>query len=191
MENTTIAAIITASGAVVAGAWALLKPKSKGDASSVVGNMSDSAVAVGTNITQTFAPTVHHHHHDPGSVEDASAFSGKTESKPTFAEIMADLNKERSPFEANQRYKHYSGVRICWPGAFVNVWDSHPDGRTTVRLAMSADINWDGVTFEVNLNEYPTLRVAEKGHRMWVEGTIRRISHGDIYLEDGALLTLE
>ncbi len=188
MDGTTIAAIITASGAVVVGVLKLLKPKPKEGVTSTVGDVTDSMVAVGTNINQTFRPTVHNHYVEPA--QNADLFSSKVESTPTIADIMNDLDKERKPYEANQVHKHYVGLRVCWPVTVYGVWEGHRGGSWTIRLP-SADNDRLAVTVRVDIEDYPKLKVVERGHRAWVEGRIRDVNTGDVYLEDGAQITLE
>lgn len=61
----------------------------------------------------------------------------------------------------------------------------------TVRLASLKDISIAVIIHKVDINDYPKLRVVDRGHRAWVEGTIRDVSSGEICLEDGARIALE
>ncbi len=202
-----MAAIITASGAVVAGAFQLLKPKPNENNKSSVGSVSDSSVdslsnsiegsvsdsmlAVGTDINQTFSPTVHIHQVEPA--RDEGSFSSKVESRPTIVEIMDDLNKERKPYERTQVHKHYIGLPVCWPVTFYGVWPPPSylrDPSWSVRLHSIHNERY-GVNLHLDLEQYPRLKIADRGHRAWIEGQIQRADSEDVYLEDGAKLTLE
>lgn len=185
MEGTTIAAIITASGAIIVGGLKLLKPKPKEGVTPMVGSVSDSMVAVGTNINQS--SIVHHHHAEPPQSVDP--FYGKVESKPSIVEIMEDLAQERKPYEANQRYKHYAGLPVCWPVTVYGVWENPLEDTWTIRLESEAG-DRNGVIVEIDIKKYPKLKVVARGHRAWVEGTIRKVD-SDVYLAKGAMITLE
>ena len=181
-----MAAIITASGAVAAGAFQLLKPTAKGSHTSSIGAVSDSSVgslsnsidgpvtdsmlAVGANITQTFSRTVHNHYTEPA--HDESSFSSKVESRPTIAEMMDDLNTART----------LHGVYPPPTYLRTHNW--------SVRLH-SIHNDMYAVNLDLDLEKYPRLKVADRGDRAWVEGQIKSTSSYEVYLEDGAILTLE
>jgi hypothetical protein len=186
MDGTIIAAIVMASGAIVVGTMKLLKHKQKGRAASTIGDVTDSLVAVGTNIHQTYSPTVYNHYAEP---QIAEPFSNR-ESKPTIADIMEDLAKERKPYEANQIPKHYIGLQVCWPISIEGLWQSTFSDTWTVRLA-SADYERCMVFVVVDIEQCPKLKVVDRGHRAWVKGQIKHVDWGEIYLEDGARITLE
>ena len=202
-----MAAIITASGAVAAGAFQLLKPTAKGSHTSSIGAVSDSSVgslsnsidgpvtdsmlAVGANITQTFSRTVHNHYTEPA--HDESSFSSKVESRPTIAEMMDDLNTERKPYEWTKVHENYIGLSVCWPVTLHGVYPPPTYLRThnwSVRLH-SIHNDMYAVNLDLDLEKYPRLKVADRGDRAWVEGQIKSTSSYEVYLEDGAILTLE
>lgn len=188
MNSSIIASAVVATGAIVAGILKLLKPKAKEGVTSKAGDVSDSMVAMGTNINQSYSPTVHNHYAEPP--QNADPFFGKVESTPTIADIMNDLDQKRKPFEANQRYKHYVGLQVCWPVSVYGVWESRPPGRWTLRLE-SIESHNHSVIVEINIEEYPKLKVIDRGHPAWVEGKIRSVGIGDVYLELGAKLILK
>jgi len=150
--------------------------------------VTGSAVAVGTNINQTFSPTVHNHYAESG--QNVTPFSDKTASRPSILEIVEDLGKERKPYEASQIHKHYIGILVSWPVVFYALHEYPHHSGWTVRLA-SPENTLYGVSIGIDLERYPKLRVLDRGHKAWVDGKIRAIDSATFYLEDGARITLE
>ena len=188
MDGAVIAAIITGSCGAVVALIQLFKPKPQDRVISKASDISDSMVAVGTNINQSYSPTVHNYN---APAQDGDPFSSKVESTPTIANLINDLEHERRPYEASQAHKAYVGLQVCWPVTFYGLWeDTSPGGSYTVRLASLDDIR-NAVIVYIDIDDYPKLRVAERGHPAWVEGEIRDIDFGNIFLKNGARITLK
>lgn len=120
-------------------------------------------VAVGTNISQSYSPTVHNYH---VPAQDVDAFSNKVESTPTIANIINDLKSERRPYEASQARKAYVDLQVCWPVTFYDLWDDASSvGCYTVRLASLDDIH-DAVMVRIDIDDYPRLRLLNGATRL-------------------------
>jgi hypothetical protein len=203
MDSSIIVAIIGASATITVGGFTLWRTTQKkpdlveqsaaqvqpGSVTSEVENVADSMVAVGTNINQSFSPTVHHHYE--ASPSDAVPFAEKVESTPTITEVIDDINKDRKPYEMSQVMKHYVGLPICWSMLFYAVWDDRLEKGGVMVSLKAPENNYHTVVCNIVLDKYPKMRVIDRGHRVWVEGTIRTVDTDAVYLQDGAQITLE
>jgi hypothetical protein len=99
--------------------------------------------------------------------------------------------KERKPYEATQRYRHYVGLQVCWPLTVCGVWETIEPGRSTLRFESPEVGEHHSVYVEIYIEEYPKLKVVDQGHRAWVEGNISRVDAGEVSLGKGAKVTLE
>jgi hypothetical protein len=194
MDSSIKAAIITAVAsiavAVIAkGRWWAKKPdathEAGGNITARTGDVSESLVAVGTNITQ-HQGTVQNYYGGPPPA--AGPFNGKVVTKPSIVEI-ADAILAAKPYDRTQIPKNYVGLKVSWPVIFSSI-DTYREGIWSVTFD-SPDEKYRSVSADVDLDKYPKLKVIEYGHPAWIEGRILYADVRSIRLEDGAEITLE
>jgi hypothetical protein len=190
MKAAIIPAVATVVAAVIGGGWWWAKKPDAttergGNITARTGDVSESLVAVGTNITQ-HQGTVQNYYGVPPQA--AGPFNGKVVTKPSMVEI-ADAILAAKPYDRTQIPKNYVGLKVSWPVIFSSI-HSHSEGTWSVMFD-SPDAEYRSVSTDVDIDKYPKLKVIEYGHRAWIEGRILRADVRYIQLEDGAEITLE
>jgi hypothetical protein len=176
MEKTVEAALITAGGGlvVVLVKWGLDRKK---DRPSVPTN---STVSLEQNVTQTQSylpnPTA------------AGPFVGKVATRPTMVDI-ANAIIAADPYDRTQIPKKYVGLEVSWPVVFSGL--EQRSGKEGCATFDSPDADYRSVAVDINLDEYPKLKVLKWGHPAWIDGRIARADVPTIWLEDDAVITLE
>lgn len=86
-------------------------------------------------------------------------------------------------FQKEEIAKNFQGIRIKWK---VNLKAIQPRSGSIVNLMTWYEESYPWVCFNVDLNKYPTLKVAKEGKRLIVTGKIRNYKNGtfNIDLED-------
>ena len=192
MENATLVAwigggcTVVAAGIGITKGW-FKKPKSYRKIATRTGDISDSVVAVGGNITQ-ITGTVNNYH--ASAPPPAGPFAGKVASRPSMVEIRDAIQGAGTPYDRTQIPKNYVGLKVSWPGVFsalsnYGVTWSARFGSPGEELYVSVSV-WN-----IDLEKCPKLKVIKHGHPAWVEGEIDIVDLPIIRLADGAEITLE
>jgi hypothetical protein len=86
-------------------------------------------------------------------------------------------------FQKEEIAKNYQAIRIKWR---VNLNSFHPKLGSIYKLMTRYEGSYPWVLFDVDLNKYPTLKVAKEGKRLIVTGKILNYKNGqfNIDLED-------
>lgn len=194
MDSSMTAAIIAAAASVAVaviskGRWWAKKPdatpETGGNITAQTGDVSESLVAVGTNITQHQGTVQNYYGVAP---PPAGPFHGKVATRPSMVEI-ANAILAAKPYDRTQIPKNYTGMKVSWPVIFYSI-NTDFEGSWYVSF-VSPDAEYWAVSTCIDIEKYPKLKVIEYGHPAWVEGRILRADVPVIQLEDGAEITLE
>ena len=104
----------------------------------------------------------------------------------TLEDIINDI-ESRPPFQRDEAVKHYIGARFRYSGFLFGLY-KRENNQIMIVLAPKG-LALRSVRCLVNVNAYPELKVIHEGSEMTVEGKIKDISAGDIYLEEVAILS--
>ena len=91
-------------------------------------------------------------------------------------EIYEEI-RSRPPLQRPDTIKNYIGNRVDWLLEFSSAKEEK-DGRVSVSLRTSygsPPVFPVGVSGEVNLSDYPWLKITQEGDEVWVRGTIRAV----------------
>ena len=189
MTAAIIAAVASVAVAVIGkGRWWAKKPdaapETGGNITAQIGDVSESLIAVGTNITQHQGTVQNYYGVAP---LPAGPFHGKVATRPSMVEI-ANAILAAKPYDRTQIPKNYTGVKVSWPVIFSSI-DTNSEGTWCASFD-SPDADYRSVSTYIDIEKYPKLKVIECGHPAWIEGRILRADVRDIQLEDGAEITL-
>ncbi len=101
-----------------------------------------------------------------------------------FSAIEIRKAIDESPvFQREEVAKNYRGIRIKWK---VTLYSIHPKSENIVRLMTNSEGKYPWVNFELDLKEYPNLKVAKEGCGFIVTGLILNYRNNgfDIELEN-------
>ena len=137
----------------------------------VAGPISDSQLAIGSNIKQSFE--VHHHY-----IEQQEVQRSFVRSAPGPDEVSSAL-RHTKPFDYHHACESYEGLGVVWELFLGSIlltehgWMiiCYPQSETPM------------VSFSVSLL-LPELKLADRRAMVWVKGRIKRAASGDIELED-------
>jgi hypothetical protein len=93
--------------------------------------------------------------------------------------IINEIDKV-APFQQSQLASNYTGLRIKWETKLVGI-SRISDEKYHVMSLYKGNYPW--VYFEINIIDYPNLRVAKKGHEFILIGTILEISGNTITIQ--------
>jgi hypothetical protein len=187
--SSIAAAIIGAIALIGKGKWWAKKPaiasKEGTKITSQTGDGSNSFIAVGDNIMQ-HQGTIHNYY---GAESSATVpFDAKVATRPSLVEITNTIRSAK-PYEKTQLPLRYAGIDVCWLVGFYSMHTDHR-GRWLVTF-LTLDLPERVVSTNIDIENYPKLKVIEVGHRVWIEGRICDADDISVQLEDGARITLE
>ncbi|HEV2645856.1 MAG TPA: hypothetical protein VGU46_05765 [Acidobacteriaceae bacterium] len=196
MENTTVGAWITASGAVVAAVIGFAKgwgkkpadtSPSSGQIAVTTGDISSSMV-VGENITQT---GIINHHYAP-TIEAIRPLDGRVASSLTISGLWDDLESTKNDYLREQARHDYAGHPVSWPVEFYSLARINDDNWVVNFVERGRQIFMHPlILVDANFEKYPQLKKIKKGDVAWVVGKIKDVSPLSIHLEDEAEITFK
>jgi len=191
MDSVEMGAIITSAATVLAAIVGARKwrassgPKKGSRVFTKTGDISNSAVAVGNNITQHQGGVQNYY---GSSSAEGGPFRDKIASRPSMVEI-ANAILAANPYDRTQIPKNYVGLEVSWPVEFSSI-DETPGGGWYVSFD-STEERYRSVSVDIDIEKYPKLTVIAAGHPAWIEGRILSADVRTIWLEKGADITLE
>ena len=163
IKAAIIAATATVTVAIIGkGKWWAKKPDATpatgGNITAQTGNVSESLVAVGTNITQ-HQGTVQNYYVDAPPAP--GPFHGKIETRPSMVEI-ANAIIAAKPYDRTQIPNNYVGLKVSWPVIFSSI---HMDSKGNWHVSFDCrESEYRSVSTNIDIEKYPKLKVIEYGH---------------------------
>ncbi|MDZ7641682.1 MAG: hypothetical protein U5J62_06650 [Desulfurivibrio sp.] len=91
--------------------------------------------------------------------------------KPYPSKIRREISK-CPPFQREAKRSSYLGIHFQWRTRLEAI-HGQPEG--TIQLMMLDRGNYPWVYCSVNISEFPELKVAKKGTRLWIAGKLKGI----------------
>lgn len=154
-----------------------------------ISDVSESLVAVGTNIKQHHGTVQNYYGVAP---TPAGPFAGKVATKPSMVEI-GDAIDSAKPYDQAKIKENYKGVKVSWPVIFSSINQFSRSSSVGIYFVSfnSPDADFLSVSTYIDIDKYPKLKVIDRGHPAWIEGLILTTDLLHIQLADGAEITLE
>jgi len=190
MDSSTIAAIIAGLATVTAATIGLVKKKSNVANSangSTVGNTSESNVAIGSNITQSYQGVTHNYY--GATLPDSLALHGRVASKPSLVEIAQAIQSAK-PYDQILMSRNYVGLSVSWPVIFSSIREGDESNSWYVSFD-SPEKHFIWVSAYLDIEKFPKLKVIDSGHPSWIEGRIVSVSTSHVQLEANPKIILE
>ena len=118
-----------------------------------------------------------------GSTYYATVEEGKYRERPYPREIFEQINGLPLS-QKEQAGNSYIGLKVKWRTVLKVISNKKSN---LVELSMWDRDNYPWVYCIVSLSEYPEIKIAKDGHRMWVEGEISSIEDGGFHLVNCSL----
>jgi hypothetical protein len=98
---------------------------------------------------------------------------------PSPREVIEEIEK-LPPFQRETAEEHYTGLRVKWRTAYLDVL--RKEGNRATLVMRDESHVYPAIVCEIDTSEYPEARTAKSGHKVWVSGEIARVDGHTIYL---------
>lgn len=93
---------------------------------------------------------------------------------------IRDVINDSPVFQKEEIAKNYQGIRIKWKVALNSI---HKDSGNIVSLMTKFEGGYPWVHFEVDLNDYPYLKIAKEGKILIITGLISKYESNSFYID--------